>query len=64
VWWHTSRAWRTERGFTGDFKAMLTRPFVIHYYETAYFGEGIAARQSIPGPQQRPTPRRRSERRS
>ena len=43
-------AWRTERGFTGEFEAMLTRPFVIHYYDTAYFGEGIAARQSIPGP--------------
>ena len=27
--------------------AMLTRPFVIHYYDIAYFGEGIAARQSI-----------------
>jgi len=26
---------------------MLTRPFVIHYYDTAYFGEGIAAHQSI-----------------
>jgi quinol monooxygenase YgiN len=23
-------AWRTERGFTGTFEAMLTRPFVIH----------------------------------
>ena len=38
---------RTERGFTGTFEAMLTRgPFVIHYYDIAYFGEGIAARQS------------------
>jgi quinol monooxygenase YgiN len=37
-------AWRTERGFTGTFEAMLTRPFVIHYYDIAYFGEGIAAR--------------------
>jgi quinol monooxygenase YgiN len=33
-------AWRTERGFTDSFEAMLTRPFVIHYYDTAYFGEG------------------------
>ena len=39
-------AWRTERGFSGTFEAMLTRPFVIHYYDIAYFGEGIAARQS------------------
>jgi quinol monooxygenase YgiN len=34
-------AWRTERGFTGTFAAMLTRPFVIHYYDIAYFGQGI-----------------------
>src|SRR5579859_5289050 len=40
-------AWRTERGFTGTFEAMLTRPFAIHYYGIAYFGEGIAARQSV-----------------
>ena len=40
-------SWRTERGFTGTFEAMLTGPFVIHYYDIAYFGEGIAARQSI-----------------
>jgi Carboxymuconolactone decarboxylase family len=39
-------AWRTERGFSATFEAMLTRPFVIHYYDIAYFGEGIAARQS------------------
>ena len=38
--------WRTERGFTGTFEAMLTRPFVIHYYDIAFFGEGIAARQT------------------
>jgi quinol monooxygenase YgiN len=36
-------AWRTERGFTATFEAMLTRPFVIHYYDIAYFGEGIAS---------------------
>jgi quinol monooxygenase YgiN len=39
-------AWRTERGFSATFEDMLTRPFVIHYYDIAYFGEGIAARQS------------------
>ena len=35
-------AWRTERGFTDTFEAMLTRPFVIHYHDIAYFGEGMA----------------------
>jgi quinol monooxygenase YgiN len=40
-------AWSTGRGFTGTFEAMLTRPFVLRYYDTAYFGEGIAARQGI-----------------
>ena len=34
--------WRTEHGFTDTFEAMKIRPFVIHYYDTAYFGEGIA----------------------
>jgi len=24
---------------------MLTRPFVIHYYDIAYYGQGIAASQ-------------------
>src|SRR5258708_33269750 len=36
-------AWRTAHGFTGTFEAMLTRPFVIHYYDIAYYGEGSAA---------------------
>jgi quinol monooxygenase YgiN len=36
-------AWRTERGFSATFEAMLTRPFVIHYYDIAYYGEGVAA---------------------
>jgi hypothetical protein len=36
---------RTERGYTGTLDATLTRPFVIHYHDMAYFGEGIAARQ-------------------
>ena len=35
-------AWRTKHGFTATFAAIMTRPFVIHYYDTAYFGEGIA----------------------
>ena len=38
--------WRTERGFTDTFEAMLTRPFVIHYYDIAYFGEGMTSRQA------------------
>ncbi|HEY6309230.1 MAG TPA: hypothetical protein VIY52_00265 [Streptosporangiaceae bacterium] len=38
---------RAEHGFTGTFEAMLTQPFVIHCYDTAYFGEGMAARQSV-----------------
>ena len=33
-------AWRTEHGFTSTFEAMGTQPFVIHYYDIAYFGEG------------------------
>jgi quinol monooxygenase YgiN len=40
-------AWRTEHGFTDTFQAMLIRPFVIHYYDIVYFGEGIAVRHSI-----------------
>jgi quinol monooxygenase YgiN len=39
-------AWRTERGFSATFEAMLTGPFVLHYYDIAYYGEGIAARQT------------------
>ena len=35
-------AWRTEHGFTATFEAMLTQPFVIHYYDVTYFGEGTA----------------------
>jgi quinol monooxygenase YgiN len=37
--------WRTQRGFTDTFEAMLTQPLVIHYFDELYFGEGIAARQ-------------------
>ena len=36
-------AWRTDQGFTATFEAMLTGPFVIHYYDIPYFGEGIAS---------------------
>jgi quinol monooxygenase YgiN len=39
-------AWRTERGFTGTFGAMLTQRFVIHYYDISFFGEGIVAPQT------------------
>ena len=39
-------AWRTTHGFTATFEAMLTRPFVIHYYDIAYFGRGIASTQA------------------
>jgi hypothetical protein len=39
-------AWRTERGFTDTFEAMLTRPFVIHYYDIAYYG--VADHQESP----------------
>ncbi len=38
-------AWRTVHGFTATREAMLTRPFVIHYYDIAYCGAGVAARQ-------------------
>jgi hypothetical protein len=37
---------RTELGYTATFEAMLTRPFVIHDYDIAYFGEGTAAAQT------------------
>lgn len=39
-------AWRTERGFSDTLLAMMTRPFGIHHYDTAFFDEDIAARQS------------------
>ena len=41
-------AWRTERGFTATFEAMLTEPLVIHYYDEAFYSPGIAARASGP----------------
>jgi heme-degrading monooxygenase HmoA len=34
--------WRTERGFTGAFEAMLSRPFVIHHYDMAYLRDALA----------------------
>src|SRR6201987_1835341 len=42
-------AWRTERGFTATFVGMLPRPFVIHYSDIAYFGEGIAVDAPVQG---------------
>lgn len=36
-------AWRTDRGFTATFEAMLTQPFVIHFYDELYFNTGVAA---------------------
>ncbi len=36
-------AWRTERGFTDTFEAMLTQPLAISYYDQLYAGGGIAA---------------------
>jgi hypothetical protein len=36
-----------QTNFPGSPAKGLTRPFVIHYYDIAYFGEGIAARQSV-----------------
>ncbi len=43
-------AWRTERGFTDTFEAMLTQPLVISYYDQLYAGEGIAAANQRPSP--------------
>ena len=40
-------AWRTARGFTATFEAMLTQPLVIHYYDELYFGAGIAAASAL-----------------
>jgi quinol monooxygenase YgiN len=39
-------AWRTERGFTATFEAMLTEPLVIHYYDETFYSPGIAATTS------------------
>jgi hypothetical protein len=41
-------AWRTERGFTGTFEAMLTGPFIIHYYDGTFYSPGMAAMTSGP----------------
>jgi hypothetical protein len=38
-----ARLRRSRSRLTATFEAMLTRPFVIHYYDIAYFGEGIAS---------------------
>jgi hypothetical protein len=41
-------AWRTTRGFTGTFEAMLTEPLVINYYDEVFYSPGIAASPSAP----------------
>jgi quinol monooxygenase YgiN len=41
-------AWRTERGFTATFEAMLTEPLVIQYYDETFYSPGIAAATSGP----------------
>jgi quinol monooxygenase YgiN len=40
-------AWRTARGFTATFEAMLTQPLVIHYYDELHSGTGIAAQDAL-----------------
>jgi hypothetical protein len=40
-------AWRTARGFTATFEAMLTQRFVIYYYDVLYPGTGIAAEGAL-----------------
>jgi quinol monooxygenase YgiN len=35
-------AWRTARGFTDTFEAMLTEPLVIHHYEEVFYSLGVA----------------------
>ena len=41
-------AWRTARGFTDTFEAMLTKPLVINYYDEVFYSPGIAASPSGP----------------
>jgi quinol monooxygenase YgiN len=41
-------AWRTARGFTGTFEAMLTEPLVINYYDEVFYSPGVAASPSVP----------------
>jgi quinol monooxygenase YgiN len=41
-------AWRTARGFTGTFEAMLTGPLVINYYDEVFYSPGVAASPSVP----------------
>ena len=36
-------AWRTARGFTDTFEAMLTEPLVINYYDEVFYSPGLAA---------------------
>jgi quinol monooxygenase YgiN len=42
-------AWRTERGFTDTFEAMLTEPLVIHYYDAVFCSPGVAGEQDAAG---------------
>jgi len=41
-------AWRTARGFTDTFEAMLTEPLVLNYYDEVFYSPGIAASSSGP----------------
>ena len=41
-------AWRTARGFTDTFEAMLTEPLVINYYDEVFYSPGIATSPSMP----------------
>lgn len=43
-------AWRTARGFTDTFEAMLTEPLVINYYDEVFYSPGIAASPSMRPP--------------
>ena len=41
-------AWRTARGFTDTFEAMLTEPLVINYYDEVFYPPGLATSSSGP----------------
>lgn len=45
-------AWRTERGFTATFEAMLTGPLVVHFYDEVFYAPRTdrPARTSTPPP--------------
>jgi hypothetical protein len=49
--------WRTARGFTATFEAMLTQPFVIDYYDELYSSSDPGARtQGLSRARRRPAP--------